>query len=51
MTLYYSAWAYENAEEEPLHDDEPEQDAEPDDCLTEDELDQAASEAESRRVA
>lgn len=50
MTLYYSAWAYENAEEEPLRDDEAEQDAEPEEP-TEDELDQAASEAENRWVA
>lgn len=52
MTLYYSAWAYETAEpDDDFDDDEPEQDADPDDFLTEDELDQAASEAESRWIA
>lgn len=51
MTLYYSAWAYKGAEPDDDHDDEIEQDAEPDDYLTEDELDQAASEAESRWIA
>ncbi len=52
MTLYYSAWAYENAEPD-CPDDEPEEDeqAEPDDYLTDDALDHAASEAENRWTA
>lgn len=53
MTMYYSARAYEDAE--PDYDDEPEDaqedTADPDDYLTDDELDRAASEAESRWTA